>query len=71
MDLIMLGQQIKQARKDEGITQEDLARRLSTTKSVISEIERGKRNIGFDTLTRIAAALNRTVAYPLLVKNTY
>ncbi|MDO6389007.1 helix-turn-helix transcriptional regulator [Pontibacter sp. BT731] len=64
----MLGQQIKQARKEEGLTQEELAKKVSTTKSVISEIERGKRNIGFDTLSKIAEALKRTIAEPLLLK---
>lgn len=64
----MLGQQIKQARKEEGLTQEELARMVNTTKSVISEIENGKRNIGFEMVEKIATALNRVITDKIFIK---
>lgn len=64
----MLGQQIKEVRKEEKVTQEELAKRINTSKSVISAIENGKRNISFFVLEKIARALNRIVANQILVK---
>lgn len=41
-----------------GLTQQELAERMSTTKSVISRIESGQRRSGTDTLRRLAEALD-------------
>jgi ribosome-binding protein aMBF1 (putative translation factor) len=40
-----------------GLTQQELAERMSTTKSVISRIESGQHRTGTDTLRRLAEAL--------------
>lgn len=40
-----------------GLTQQELAERMATTKSVISRIESGQHRSGTDTLRRIAEAL--------------
>jgi transcriptional regulator with XRE-family HTH domain len=63
MDLTMIGQAIKDARKLEGLTQEELAVKMETTKSVISEIENGKRNIGVETLIKLAAVLDCDLSF--------
>lgn len=41
-----------------GLTQQELAERMDTTKSVISRIESGQHRSGTDTLRRIAEALD-------------
>lgn len=40
-----------------GLTQQELAQRMGTTKSVISRIESGQHRSGTDTLRRVAEAL--------------
>ena len=40
------------------MTQQDLAERMDTTKSVISQIDSGQHRSGIDTLRRLAEALN-------------
>jgi ribosome-binding protein aMBF1 (putative translation factor) len=45
-------------RRDQlGLTQQELAERMGTTKSVISRIESGQHRSGTDTLRRLAEAL--------------
>jgi ribosome-binding protein aMBF1 (putative translation factor) len=41
-----------------GLTQQELAERMDTTKSVISRIESGQHRSGTDTLRRLALALD-------------
>jgi ribosome-binding protein aMBF1 (putative translation factor) len=41
-----------------GLTQQDLAERMGTTKSVISRIESGQHRTSTDTLRRLAEALD-------------
>ena len=41
------------------ITQDELAKRLHTSKSFISEIENGKQNISIEYASRIATALKQ------------
>lgn len=41
-----------------GLTQQELAERMGTTKSVISRIESGQHRSGTDTLRRVAEALD-------------
>ena len=50
-----LGEILKQARKDVGITQEELANRTGTKKSYISRIERGLSDIQMSTYYKLIA----------------
>ena len=52
-----IGESIKQARLAAGLTQEELANKLNTTKSAISRYEQGKREPSLAILARIAIAL--------------
>lgn len=49
------------ARKNAGLTQEELARRIGADKGYISRIERGLTVPTVSTLYRIAAAMGRSV----------
>ena len=53
--------QIIETRKEQGLTQTDLAKKLETTQAVISRIESGKQNITLSYLEDIAKALGKNV----------
>lgn len=60
-----LGVLLKQARSEAGLTQEDVAVRLKTTKSAISRMENHARDIRLSTLERFAAAVGRQLSVAL------
>lgn len=59
----MLGQRIRQARRDAGMSQGQLAQLLNTTQSAISLYEAGQRSVGIDMLLNVARILNRPLHY--------
>ncbi len=61
-----LGVLLKQARKDAGMTQEQIARELHTTKSVISRMENHATDIRLSTLEKFAKALGRRIQVSLI-----
>lgn len=60
--LVHLGKRIKALRKAKGWTQTDLAVHLDMNRGHISDIERGKREVGLITLQVIARGLDTTMA---------
>ena len=54
-----IGVMLKSAREDAGLTQEELAHKLQTKKSVISRIENHAEDIKLSTLERFAQALGK------------
>ncbi len=58
-----LGQRIRAARRDAGMSQGQLASALSTTQSAISLYEAGQRSVGIDMLLNVARILNRPLHY--------
>jgi DNA-binding XRE family transcriptional regulator len=52
-----IGVILRQAREAAGMTQEDVARQLNTTKSAISRIENHAEDIRLSTLNRYAKAV--------------
>jgi HTH-type transcriptional regulator/antitoxin HipB len=54
-----IGYLLKNARRSSGITQDELARRLRTSKSAISRIENHAEDIRLSTLKRVAEALGK------------
>ena len=53
-----LGQNLKRIRKEKGISQGDIVRKLGMPKSFISNIENGKTNPTLATIAKLAKALN-------------
>ena len=51
--LFTISDMVKEARKEAGLTQEQLADKLGTKKSYISRIENGKTDLQVSTLYRI------------------
>lgn len=52
-----VGEQIRQLRRESGLTLEEVAQKAGMQASNLSDIEKGKRDIRTKTLERIAAAL--------------
>lgn len=52
-----VGQQLRRARLDAGLTQTEVAAQIGTSTSYISEIENGRHNVTMDTLDAIATAI--------------
>ena len=53
-----IGEKIRKIRKRRGLTQAELAERIMTVKSDISDIENGRKKISIDRLGDIAIALD-------------
>ena len=56
-----IGVILKEARKNSGLTQEEMAKKINTTKSVISRIENHAKDIRLSTLEKFARALGRKI----------
>ncbi|ALO34765.1 XRE family transcriptional regulator [Colwellia sp. MT41] len=57
---------LKEARKDAGLTQLELASKLHTQKSAISRIENHSEDVKLSTLERFAAALGKKLEIHLV-----
>lgn len=56
-----VAEQLKSARKAQGVTQECLADRVGTKKSNISRLESGKYNPSLDFLVKVAKGLGKQI----------
>lgn len=56
-----VGDLLRKAREDAGMTQAELARLVGTTQSAVSRMEEADHTIKLSTIQRVAAALNRRV----------
>ncbi len=61
-----IGVVLRELRKESGITQEELARKLNTKKSVISRIENHAEDIRLSTLNKYAESLGRSLKIQLV-----
>ena len=61
-----LGVLLKQARIEAGMTQEQIAQQLQTTKSVISRMENHATDIRLSTLEKFAKAVGRRIHVALV-----
>jgi transcriptional regulator with XRE-family HTH domain len=59
---ISLGRRIRQIRRTQGISQEELAHRSGLDRSYVGCIERGERNVSIDNITSLARALDVPIA---------
>ena len=61
--MVDFGDKLKALRTDKGLSQEQLAKRLSITKSMISAYENSVRLPSYDVLTKIALFFNVSFDY--------
>lgn len=67
-DFATIGKRIYDVRKEQGLTQVAMARRLGTTAKHMSEIERGISGVALGTLVEIAQILDVSTDYLLMGK---
>ena len=60
---IGMGILIKKAREDRGLNQKELAKKVFSRQSTISDIEQGKNEIGVVTLSVLAITLGKPISY--------
>jgi transcriptional regulator with XRE-family HTH domain len=53
-----LGEMVKRLRRENNMTQEDLADKIQVDRSYMGFIERGERNISLEKIVRICKVLN-------------
>ena len=56
---LRIGVIIRQLRLSQGMTQEDLAKRLSTTKSAVSRLENHSESVRLATIEKVAEVFNK------------
>lgn len=59
----LLGQAIKQARKERNLTQEELGELVGVKKAQISKIENSVKNARFETILKVFNALGAKVSF--------
>ncbi len=65
MNLLELGNKVKELRKEKGITQEELAKQTKISRATLSKLENG--NIAQVSIVTLSAILNR-LGYELDIK---
>ena len=63
VDYTLIGNRIKQARKEKGYTQRVLAERLDVSIGYVSQLEHGITKISLDLLGAIAGILEKDISY--------
>lgn len=58
----ILARNLRRLRLGKGLTQEELANAAGLRQALISELEAGKLDVRLDTLSRVAIALDATLA---------
>lgn len=66
--IVIFGRNVRQARKDKGWTQEQLAFEAGVKRAYLSEVENGQRNVSLDVVEKLANALE-IGASSLLLEN--
>ena len=65
VDQLKIGDKIKKARGDAGLTQKELGKKIGITAMGISYLEKGLRKIKVDDIVKIAEQLNVEKSYLL------
>ena len=61
-----IGLRLRQEREKSGLTQEELAKKIRTTKSAISRIENHSEDIKLSTLLKVTKALGKNLSIKIL-----
>ena len=58
---LRIGERIRRLRVEQGMSQEELARKLHTTKSAVSRMENHAESVRLETLEKVASVFNKTL----------
>jgi len=58
---LKLGEEIRRLRLSNGMTQEELAKKMSTTKSAVSRLENHSESVRLATIEKVAKVFNKKV----------
>lgn len=58
---VKLGEEIRQLRLSNGMTQEELAKKMFTTKSAVSRLENHSESVRLATIEKVARVFNKKV----------
>ncbi len=61
LENLRIGEEIRNLRVSKGMTQEELASKMSTTKSAISRLENHSESVRLSTLEKVAEVFNKKV----------
>ena len=70
VDLVEIGKRIQTRRKQQGLTQEQLADKMDVSIQMVSNLERGNKAIRIDNLIKLSQTLNISTDYILTGKET-
>jgi len=59
---VSLGRRIREIRRAQGVSQEELAHKSGLDRSYVGCVERGERNVSIDNITALARALGVPIA---------
>ncbi len=65
-ELFKIGYMLREVRKEIGITQEEIAKKMNTYKSNISRIENHSEDIKLSTLKRFARAVGKDISLQVI-----
>ena len=65
----LLGQSIRQARKEQNLTQEELGKLVGVQKAQISKIENSVKNARFETILKVFEALGARISFDVEINN--
>jgi DNA-binding XRE family transcriptional regulator len=68
--LDLLGEALRQTRKDRKLTQEELGKLVGVQKSQISKLENNMKNARFETVLKVFKALNTRITFKLESEET-
>lgn len=65
-EMFRISERLKLARKDAGLTQQELAEKVGLKRSDLSLIENGKMNISLDTLFDLFRAVGKQISFTIM-----
>ena len=68
LDYMKIGDRIRECRKTNGLTQEELAELLGVSSNTVSSMENGQQNFKIDKLSQLARVFDVTTDYLLYGK---
>ena len=70
LSMEIIGEMIKQARKERHMTQEDLGKLIGVQKAQISKLENNVNSARIDTIIRVFKALKAEINFSIKLENT-